>query len=392
MYKEKLPTYLLAVNERPRTVNFEYKDDNIMSFFSMRYEDANEQILSHIKSKVVRQAIVKYYNPKDGMVYYNTVMLRLLEKITGHEFSSLKCQSVAVFKCEYFGARDIIARNYFIKTQGKMKNKLDCEMNTINPLNIKMTDQPKPEKYNFSDDMVAGSKVLLNGIYGVPALRIHFDVFRRENNEFYNVRNGFTNKERNIVFSAGVTAFAFHNLLSPLQYLKADEIDEYFWYADIEHDNITKFYSFNHKKYCLYDNEIVVRCGGVSKSLIKQWIEASQDDFDFFVSTYFTNGVKVPATRSIRNEMNTISIYESSAQLEKGQSYQDYYSEEYERERAKRILEVRDEIMAGNALYDEGKYGSIGINDCLEDNSIDGKNQQVTDLINEYRKYIKKLG
>ena len=57
-----------------------------------------------------------------------------------------------------------------------MSNKLDCDINTIDPLNIKMTDEPKPVEYNFSDEMVQGAKVLLNGIYGVPALRIHFDI------------------------------------------------------------------------------------------------------------------------------------------------------------------------------------------------------------------------
>lgn len=419
MYKEKLPTYLLSVLEKPKVINFNYHDNDVMSFFSMTIEDANKEILSKIKSRVVRQAIVKYYNPKDGLVYYNTVMLRLLEKITKHKFKSITCQSVAVFRCQHFGARDVIARNYFIKTQGKMKNKLNCEINTINPLNIEMTNEPKPDKYNFSDEMVAGSKVLLNGIYGVPALRIHFDVFRRENNEFVNVKNGFTNKERNIVFSAGVTAFAFHNLLTPLQYLTSDEIDEYFWYADtdslymdkralakfpksmfhkmnlgawdIEHENITKFYAFNHKKYCLYDNEIVVRCGGVSKSLIKEWIKYSEDDFEFFVNTYFTDGVVVPATRSIRNEMNTISIYESKAELQKGFKYLDSYSLNIENERQKIIKEVRDGIISGDDLYVESIYGSIGSNDCLEDNTIEGNNQSINDLVKEYRIYQNKL-
>ena len=75
----------------------------------------------------------------------------------------------------------------------------------------KMTNEPKPEKYNFSDEMVQGSKVLLNGIYGVPAPRIHSDIFKRVGNDF-----------------------AFHNPLESLQYLTPEEIDEYFWYADTD--------------------------------------------------------------------------------------------------------------------------------------------------------------
>jgi hypothetical protein len=421
MYKEKLPTFLIAFNGKRSTQSFDYKNDDVFTFFTMTIKNANEQILSHVKSIVIRSAIVKYYNSKNGLVYFNTVFLRLLEKITKHEFTSLVCENFAVFKTEYFGARDVIARNYFIKTQGKMKNKLDCEMDTIDPLNIKMTNTPKPDKYNFSEEMVQGSKVLLNGIYGVPALRIHFDYFKRQGNEFVNIKDGFTNKERNIVFSAGVTAFAFHNLLSPLQYLQPSEIDEYFWYADtdslymdkralakfpksmfhkmnlgawdIEHENITKFYAFNHKKYCLYDDGIVVRAGGISKALIKDWIKRSNDDFEFFVRTFFTDGVMVPSTRSIRNEINTISIYESQAMLEKGVSYQTEYTTEVEEALNKIKEHVRDDIIQQDShilLYVETPYGTIGINDLTSNSNVSNAHKSINELLEEYKYYMKK--
>lgn len=417
MYKEKLPTYLIAMNEKKSVANYDYDNNDIMSFFTMSIENANKYILSKIKSKVVRNAIVKYYNSKDGLVYYNTVLLRLLSKITKQEFNSLPVESSATFQCEYFGARDVIARNYFIKTQGKMKNKLACEIDTIDPLNIEMTNKPKPAKYNFSDEMVQGSKVLLNGIYGVPALRIHFDIFKRVGDDFENVKNGFTNKERNIVFSAGVTAFAFHNLLSPFQYLTPEDIDNYFWYADtdslymdkraldkfpksmfhkmnlggwdIEHENITKFYAFNHKKYCLYDNGIVVRCGGVSKSLIKEWIKHSHDDFEFFVKCYFSDGTIVPSTRSIRNEYNTISIYNSTAKLDKGFSYFDSYILQNEKELEKIKAQIRDEIANQNSnelLYIETPYGAIGSNEVIPNQEIPDNNN-IRELIEEYNDF-----
>lgn len=417
MYKEKLPTYLIAMNEKKSIANYDYNNNDIMSFFTMSIENANKYILSKIKSKVVRNAIVKYYNSKSGLVYYNTVLLRLLSKITKQDFTSLPVESSATFQCEYFGARDVIARNYFIKTQGKMKNKLACEIDTIDPLNIEMTNETKPAKYNFSDEMVQGSKVLLNGIYGVPALRIHFDIFKRVGDDFENVKNGFTNKERNIVFSAGVTAFAFHNLLSPLQYLTPEEIDNYFWYADtdslymdkraldkfpksmfhkmnlggwdIEHENITKFYAFNHKKYCLYDNGIVVRCGGVSKSLIKEWIKHSHDDFEFFVKCYFSDGTVVPSTRSIRNEYNTISIYNSTAKLDKGFSYFDSYILQNEKELEKIKAQIRDEIANQNSnelLYIETPYGAIGSNEVIPNQEVP-ENNNIRELIEEYNDF-----
>lgn len=417
MYKEKLPTYLIALNEKKSIGNYDYNNNDIMSFFTMTIENANKYILSKIESKVVRNAIVKYYNSKKGLVYYNTVLLRLLSKITKQDFTSLPVESSATFECHHFGARDVIARNYFIKTQGKMKNKLACEIDTIDPLNIEMTNEPKPAKYNFSDEMVQGSKVLLNGIYGVPALRIHFDIFKRVGDDFENVKNGFTNKERNIVFSAGVTAFAFHNLLSPLKYLTPKEIDDYFWYADtdslymdkralekfpksmfhkmnlggwdIEHENITKFYAFNHKKYCLYDNGIVVRCGGVSKSLIKEWIKHSHDDFEFFVKCYFSDGTVVPSTRSIRNEYNTISIYNSTAKLEKGFSYFDSYILQNEKELEKIKSQIREEIANQNSnelLYVETPYGSIGSNEIIPNQEVP-ENNNIRELIEEYNDF-----
>lgn len=417
MYKEKLPTYLISLNEKKSIANYDYNNDDIMSFFTMTIENANKYILSKIESRVLRNAIVKYYNSKNGLVYYNTVLLRLLSKITKQDFSSLPVESSATFECHHFGARDVIARNYFIKTQGKMKNKLACEIDTIDPLNIEMTNEPKPTKYNFSDEMVQGSKVLLNGIYGVPALRIHFDIFKRVGDDFENVKNGFTNKERNIVFSAGVTAFAFHNLLSPLQYLTSKEIDNYFWYADtdslymdkralakfpksmfhkmnlggwdIEHDNITKFYAFNHKKYCLYDNGIVVRCGGVSKSLIKEWIKHSHDDFEFFVKCYFSDGTVVPSTRSIRNEYNTISIYNSTAKLDKGFSYFDSYILQNEKELEKIKSQIRDEIANQNSnelLYIETPYGAIGSNEVIQNQEVP-ENNNIRELIKEYNDF-----
>lgn len=418
MFKEKLPTYLICMDEKHSISNFDYMDnDDIMCFFTMTIENANKHILSKIDSKILRNAIVKYYNSKGGLVYYNTILLRLLTKITKKEFNNLPTESSACFKCEHFGARQVIARNYFIKTQGKAKNKLNCDMDTIDPLNIEMTSEPKPAKYNFSDEMVQGSKVLLNGIYGVPALRIHFDIFKRCGNDFENVKNGFTNKERNIVFSAGVTAFAFHNLLSPLQYLTPTEIDDYFWYADtdslymdkraleklpkslfhkmnlgawdIEHENITKFYAFNHKKYCLFDNGIVVRCGGVSKALIKEWIKSAYGDFEFFVKCYFSNGTVVPATRSIRNEFNTISIYNSNAKLEAGTPYFDTYIRENEEHLEEIKKMVRDELAGKDSeelVYIETPYGSIGSNEIIPNEEIPD-NRNIYELIGEYRKF-----
>lgn len=419
MYKEKLPTWLVCVCDEPIKLKFTLDNENTMSFITMTIENANKYIISRIKSKVIRNAIVKYYSPKGGLVYYNTVFLKLVEDFIGEPLGKLPVENFATFECEYFGARDVIARNYFIKTQGKMKKKLNCEIDTINPLDIELTDQEKPDKYNFSDDMVAGSKVLLNGIYGVPALRLHFDAFHRVGDDYINAKNGFTNKERNIVFSAGVTAFAVRNLLQPLTHLTPSEIDEYFWYADtdslymdkralekfprsmfhkmnlggwdIEHETITKFYAFNHKKYALYDNGIVVRCGGVSKSMIKEWIKDSCNNFEYFVYTYFTNGVRIDSIRSIRNDENTISIYESQSELLAGNKYLLEYSNQAEEYLNSLANELRDSISASeDAKYIDTEYGSIGVNDLFYYKIKDNANSNIKELIGEYNYFSKK--
>lgn len=51
MYKEKLPTYLIAFNAKRGIHNFDYFNDDIFSFFTMTIENANEQYyhtLNHV--------------------------------------------------------------------------------------------------------------------------------------------------------------------------------------------------------------------------------------------------------------------------------------------------------------------------------------------------------
>ena len=133
MFKWTLPTYLIAFSDKPHISNADYNNNDVITYFAMTIENANKYILSKIENKVLRNAIVKYYNSKNGLVYYNTILLRLLSKFTKQEFKNLPVESGAVFECQHFGARDVIARNYFIKTQGKMSNKLECDINTIDP-------------------------------------------------------------------------------------------------------------------------------------------------------------------------------------------------------------------------------------------------------------------
>ena len=203
-----------------------------------------------------------------------------------------------------------------------------------------------------TNEEVQASKVLLNGIYGVPAMRPTFPqfIYDTDGNRL-SMPEGHKNQERNVVFSVGVTAFAFRNLITPLTFLTDEEIDRYFWYCDtdslyldgavrdkivkehkelfdpnnlgcwdLEHTNITKFYAFNHKKYALYDTDdmqpLTVRAGGVTKSNLKAWVDdctkTYQDSqaLNMLVEKYFHNGAKIKTTRSIKTEYGTIAIYD----------------------------------------------------------------------------------
>src|SRR5699024_6305215 len=87
----------------------------------------------------------------------------------------------------------------------------------------------------YSREEIDNSKVNLNGLYGIPALRPYFNLFRKDNErEYYNVENGHKNAERNIVFSIFVTSVSLWNLLNPLKYLTQQEIEYIFIYCDTE--------------------------------------------------------------------------------------------------------------------------------------------------------------
>lgn len=392
MYHFKLPTFLVTYKDSKEEFNLkiDYNNLDYITFFTIKIETLNI-LLSSIPSKIFRQMIVKYYPSKNGEVYLSSIILKLIYEIFNLDYSNINVTSFTTFKCEYFGARDVLAHNYFIKTQGKQKNKIIMH----DPENIELTEEKNLKV--FTKDEVDGSKVLLNGIYGIPALRSHFNLFRRNNhNDIVNILNGFENNERNIIFSASVTAYAFYNLLSPFKYIPTHLLDEYFWYCDtdslymdkraltylpknlfhpmnlgkwdIENENIDQFYILNHKKYAYISKDsIKFRCGGVRKSNFN-----TQMTFEKFIFTQFSKGVKIPNTRSIRNEWNTISIYDSSTLLEEGKPYPLEYTKENEEEKNNIISSLIDRYikeesseLENELLYVETELGSISARDFI---------------------------
>src|SRR5699024_3347680 len=176
-------------------------------------------ILDQIDSVILKQMLVKYYSTNE-FINVNTYTFRMIENITGLTFYSIPAYSRVTFDTHYFGSRDQIEKYYEIKTQGSYEEKL-----TFNsPYDIQKTGELNDVVYTREE--IDNSKVNLNGLYGIPALRPYFNLFRKDNEgEYYNVENGHKNAERNIVFSIFVTSVSLWNLLNPLKYLTQQEID-----------------------------------------------------------------------------------------------------------------------------------------------------------------------
>lgn len=389
MYHEKIPTYLkdYASFETTQTITIDNLDNrDIYTLYRMEKEIFNREILAHIKSRSVKQLLVKYYN-NHTYVNINTNTLRLIRDISGISINQISVLSYVSFDCYYFGSRDIIANNYFIKTQGKLKNKIDMRT----PYDYTITDEENTQ--TFSSEEVMLSKVVLNGLYGIPALRSHFNLFYLdENKQYTNMINGHKNTERNILFSTFVTSQALYNLLVPLMYLSQSQIDDCFIYCDtdslylkskirhllpehlfdpislgkwdVENEHIQKMYVLNHKKYAyLTEKGITVRCAGVGLDSF-----CLEQSFENFIKNEFHDGAKIINKKSIFNEQETISIYPSVTYMDKG----DYYSTDFnfldEMKKEMLLEHLKEELKNGvdDALYIESEIGAFSVHDVFK--------------------------
>lgn len=389
MHHEKIPTWLNSYGEYEEETLIKTNLDNRdqFSLYAVDKYTFNTDVLFKIKSRVIRQMIVKYYNNTDDkFIYINTNTLRLVEKLTDIDCSSIYCLSYLTFDCEYFHARDIIFKNYFIKTQGKQKNIVKMS----SPYDYEITDEINENPY--SREEIDLSKVVLNGLYGIPALRSHFNLFRLdENGKLENFINGYKNTERNLLFSTFVTSQSLYNLLEPLHYLTQSEIDENFVYCDtdslylksdikhkisdeifdpiklgkwdIENDLIKKMYVLNHKKYTYLseDNKIKVRSAGIPTKAFN-----TNMSFDEFIENEFYEGATVSNNKSIYNEQGTISIYPSKTHIDKGENYPDKYTPKLTEQRKQVIKEAKKDFDFSkwdDVIYIETSVGSFSISD-----------------------------
>lgn len=389
MYHEKIPTYLkdfesFDVSQKIDITELDNRD--IFTLYRMEKEVFNREILSHIKSRAVKQLLVKYYN-NHTYVNINTNTLRLIRDIANININQLSVLSYVSYDCDYFASRDVIANNYFIKTQGKLKNKIDMPT----PYDYTITDEENT--HTFSSEEVMLSKVVLNGLYGIPALRSHFNLFYLDEKQNYeNIINGHKNTERNILFSTFVTSQALYNLLVPLTHLSQTQIDNNFIYCDtdslylkskirdklpshlfdpislgkwdIENEHIQKMYVLNHKKYTyLTDKGITVRCAGVGLDSFN-----TNQSFEDFINSEFHDGAKIINQKSIFNEQETISIYPSVTYMDKGENYsiQFNFLDEIKKDMLLEHLKVELKDGLDDALYIESEVGAFSIHDVFK--------------------------
>lgn len=389
MYNEKIPTYLkdfesFDVSQKIDITELDNRD--IFTLYRMEKEVFNREILSNIKSRAVKQLLVKYYN-NHTYVNINTNTLRLIRDIANININQLSVLSYVSYDCDYFASRDVIANNYFIKTQGKLKNKIDMPT----PYDYTITDEENT--HTFSSEEVMLSKVVLNGLYGIPALRSHFNLFYLDEKQNYeNIINGHKNTERNILFSTFVTSQALYNLLVPLTHLSQSQIDDNFIYCDtdslylkskirdklpshlfdsislgkwdVENEHIQKMYVLNHKKYAyLTDKGITVRCAGVGLDSFN-----TNQSFVDFINSEFHDGAKIINQKSIFNEQETISIYPSVTYMDKGENYSTNFNflDEIKREMLLEHLKVELKDGLDDALYIESEIGAFSIHDVFK--------------------------
>lgn len=400
MRYKPIPTYLVDYSADKGIINI---DPNYYYFIEISKASFKKLMLKNIKSKMLRIALIKYLDPVTNLsdsIYLQTPHIRLIEKIIKKRIETLPAISYLKYETHGFGGLPVIQTNYQAKTGAK--------------------------KRGASNGEVQAFKVPLNSIYGVSALRAYFPLYEYDEN--FNLisigdGNGFKNTERNLVFSSSVTAYAFEKLLTPLTY-DVEGVDDNFIYADtdslflrlsywnkikkhvdqdplklgawdLEHKHVLKFYSLNHKKYCLYSEDkqkIEVFSGGIPKSSFNL-----DQTFEDFIKNEFHDGSKLQTLRNCENIEGCTILYEGTTEIKQGGKYRDiddFNTPKSELDKAI-IMEVISEKERSNptnddALYYETELGSIAPHDAFPyKNSVDEATTLNMRMLKRYYQYFR---
>lgn len=400
MRYKPIPTYLVDYSADKGIINI---DPNYYYFIEISKASFKDLMLKNIKSKMLRIALIKYLDPVTNLsdsIYLQTPHMRLIEKIIKKRIETLPAISYLKYETHGFGGLPVIQTNYQAKTGAK--------------------------KRGASNGEVQAFKVPLNSIYGVSALRAYFPLYEYDEN--FNLisiggGNGFKNTERNLVFSSCVTAYAFEKLLTPLTY-DVEGVDDNFIYADtdslflrlsywnkikqyvdqdplklgawdLEHKHVLKFYSLNHKKYCLFSEDkqkIEVFSGGIPKSSFNL-----DQTFEDFIKNEFHDGSKLQTLRNCENVEGCTILYEGTTEIKQGGKYRDiddFNTPKSELDKAI-IMEVISEKERSNptnddALYYETELGSIAPHEAFPyKNSVDKATTLNMRMLKRYYQYFR---
>lgn len=382
MFNEEFPTFLLRTVENETMLKL---DPNYYYFLQVPVEWVTEHILKQIPAITPRKWFVKYFPCRDGYVYLQSPHIEVFSRYTGKEITVVPVKTAAIYDKRPFGGRDVIDQLYKRKTEAKRK-KLD-------------------------PSIIRNAKLLLNGIYGIPALRAYFITYKYEDGELVGHPFGNKNTERDIIFAASVTAYALKNLLMPLSY-NIEGIDDGYIYTDtdshflkidywetikdhvhlhptdlgawdMEHKHIKSMVVLNHKKYCLLNdnNEIEVYSGGIPKDAFNRDMS-----FDEFVKTQFSDGVEIVNLKHAYTKDGVICLYNGTTKIMQGGAYPEEYSKELTRQRKMYLMQIMRLTVDNpleDALFIESNIGSFGDSDLMEImyNIDNGKKVPVSELI-----------
>ena len=388
MYRGKFPAKLLdfKASEQEFKIKIDLSSDYYYLMQISKFEF--DRLLSDVQSEIIKKMFVKYYSRiNQKVISINSFTIRTLNDVAHLNIKELNVKNYLVFDTIDFGNKEEISQNYFVKSQGKAKTQLKYN----SPYNI--VDTGKINTNHFTDAEVAQAKVVLNGLYGLPALRAYFHLFLfSDDATIESYPAGYQNVERNILFSLYVTSYSFYNLINPLKYLRPSEIDQDFLYCDtdslyfkrgvineipdnilndfelgkwkIEHENIKKFFILNHKKYCFLNgdtNQIEIRCGGVPKDSFN--INMS---FESFINTQFSAGVQLHNLKSILNKQGTISIYDSITELDQGGKYSKFMDDALREKAIDELLKEfkkADDLNNDDIIYIDSNLVTVSVND-----------------------------
>lgn len=406
MHHFQIPTFLKKFSEKPLELK---QEKEYFYFMEVDYQEFNDLLLL-IPSINIRKMLVKYYR-MDNSVFINSNTIKIIELFSTQKIDNLNVLSYVAYECVDFGAKDEIEKNYFIKTQGGQENVIEMKSPYEYTITAKKNNNP------YTREEIDNSKVILNGIYGIPSLRAYFNLFRLgTDGNIYNMENGYKNTERNILFSAFVTSQALYNLLYPLSFLSYTDIDNYFIYCDtdslylkkecikdlpqelfdsislgkwdIEHENIEYMYVLNHKKYALYDKKIIVKSGGIPHNAFN--VDMC---FQEFVKQEFYDGKEIKNIKSIFTKEKQIAIYESYTKMVKGNGYPSLITKRRNEQKKQLIKQIRKETkndFGSDILYIESDICALGQSDIYPKKHNTKNTQSLKALISNHE-YIKSL-